>query len=132
MKNNKLEKVFVISITFLMILTVFSNVVYAGGESEAIEFEPAYGISDVKGSASNIGNNVQAGANAIVGIVQVVGMAAAVIMLIVLAIKYVSAAPGEKADIKKSAVIYIIGAVLLLCAAGVLELIKNLGTSVGL
>lgn len=121
MKNNKLEKTFVIVVTFVMILTILSNVVNAYTD-----------ISAMNGAQSEIGNNVQSGANAIIGIVQVVGMAAAVIMLIVLAIKYVSAAPGEKADIKKSAVIYIIGAVLLLCATGVLQLIKTLGTSVGL
>lgn len=121
MKNNKLEKTFVIVVTFVMILTILSNVVNAYTD-----------ISTMNGAQSEIGNNVQSGANAIIGIVQVVGMAAAVIMLIVLAIKYVSAAPGEKADIKKSAVIYIIGAVLLLCATGVLQLIKTLGTSVGL
>ena len=121
MKNNKLEKTFVIVVTFVMILTILSNVVNAYTD-----------IDTMNGAQSEIGNNVQSGANAIIGIVQVVGMAAAVIMLIVLAIKYVSAAPGEKADIKKSAVIYIIGAVLLLCATGVLQLIKTLGTSVGL
>ena len=34
-------------------------------------------------------------------VVQVVGMGVAVIMLVVLAIKYISAAPGDKAEIKK-------------------------------
>ena len=123
MKKNRLEKAFVILITFLMILTIFSNIVNASSYTE---------INGYGGRNSTIGDNVQSGANAIIGIVQVVGMAAAVIMLIVLAIKYVSSAPNDRADIKKSAVVYIIGAVLLLCATGVLQLIKTLGTSVGL
>ena len=113
MKKNRLEKAFVIVVTFVMILTILSNVVNAYND-----------ISTMNGAKSNIGNEVQSGANAI--------MAAAVIMLIVLAIKYVSSAPNDRADIKKSAVVYIIGAVLLLCATGVLQLIKTLGTSVGL
>lgn len=121
MKNNKLEKAFVIVVTFVMILTILSNVVNAYND-----------ISTMNGAKSNIGNEVQSGANAIIGVIQVVGMAAAVIMLIVLAIKYVSSAPNDRADIKKSAVVYIIGAVLLLCATGVLQLIKTLGESVGL
>ena len=57
-------------------------------------------------------------------------MAAAVIMLIVLAIKYVSAAPSEKADIKKSAIVYVIGAVLLFAATGVLQLVKGLADTI--
>lgn len=61
----------------------------------------------------------------IIRIVQVIGTAVAIIMLIVLAIKYISAAPGEKADIKKSAYIYIVGAVLLFGAVGVLQIIKG-------
>ena len=46
-------------------------------------------------------------------------------MLIVLAIKYISAAPSDKADIKKSATAYIIGAVVLFAASGVIQIIKN-------
>lgn len=46
-------------------------------------------------------------------------------MLIILAIKYMSAAPGEKADIKKSAVVYVIGAVVLFAAVGIMQVIKQ-------
>ena len=63
--------------------------------------------------------------NQIIGIIQIIGTAIAVVMLIWLAIKYISAAPSEKADIKKSATIYVVGAVLLFGAVGVLEIIKN-------
>ena len=54
----------------------------------------------------------------------------AVIMLIVLAIKYISAAPSEKADIKKSATIYIVGAVLLFAASGVLAIIQGFAENI--
>ena len=63
--------------------------------------------------------------NQIIGIIQIIGTAIAVVMLIWLAIKYISAAPSEKADIKKSATIYVVGAVLLFGAVSVLEIIKN-------
>ena len=69
-------------------------------------------------------------ANQIIGIVQVIAVAAAVIMLIYLGIKYMSAAPSEKADIKKSAVIYVVGAVLLFATTGILGLIKTFATGV--
>lgn len=59
-----------------------------------------------------------------------IGVGVAVILLIVVAIKYMSAAPSDKAEIKKHIVVYVIGAVLLICASGVLQLIKTLGDEV--
>ncbi len=58
-------------------------------------------------------------------IAQIVGTAVAVIMLIVLAIKYISAAPNDKADIKKHAVVYIVGAIVLFAASALLGIVKN-------
>ena len=60
--------------------------------------------------------------NAVLGWVQIIGIGVAVIMLIVLAIKYISAAPGE---IKKHAVVYVVGAVILFAASGILQIIKT-------
>ena len=63
-------------------------------------------------------------------VAQSIGITVAVILLIVVAIKYMSAAPNDKAEIKKHMVVYVIGAVLLLCATGVLQLIKTLGNDI--
>ena len=82
------------------------------------------------GKTSNTGSKIQGGANVVIGIIQAIGIAAAVIMLIMVAIKYVSAAPGEKADIKKSIIIYVIGAVLLFAATGILGIIQGFATDV--
>ena len=64
-------------------------------------------------------------AGAIITIFQLVGVGVAVIMLIVLAMKYMIAAPGDKADIKKHAVPYIVGAVCLFAGAGILQIIET-------
>ena len=63
-------------------------------------------------------------------VVQVVGVGVAIIMLIVLAIKYISAAPGDKADIKKHAVVYVVGAVVLFAASGILGIVKKFAANV--
>ena len=70
-------------------------------------------------------------ADVIIGVIQVIGVAVAIIMLVMLGIKYVSAAPSEKADIKKSAAIYVVGAVLLFAATFILGFVKNLVTDFG-
>ena len=67
---------------------------------------------------------------ALINIIQIIGSGVAIIMLIVLAIKYISAAPGDKADIKKHAVVYVVGAIVLFAASGLLGIIKNFASAV--
>lgn len=60
--------------------------------------------------------------------VKVVAVGIAIIMLLALAMKYMAAAPGEKAEIKKSAVVYIVGAVVLFAVTGILTIIQKFST----
>ena len=69
-------------------------------------------------------------ANNIVGIVQVICYATAVIMLIYLGVKFITASPEAKADIKKSAIMYVIGAIIVFAAGTLLGVISNLSTNV--
>ena len=65
--------------------------------------------------------------NKLYTIFQIVGTGLAVIGLIILGIKYVYSAPNERADVKKYAIIYVIGAVLFFGAIGIVELLKGFG-----
>ena len=94
-----------------------ADVNYSDITSESI----TRGASDTTGTADSVQNIIRA----ILTVTQVIGVGVAVIMLIVLAIKYISAAPGDKADIKKHAVVYVVGAVVLFAASGILQIIKN-------
>ena len=78
--------------------------------------DPAKAASDITGT--------------ILGVVQVVGVAIAIIMLIVLAIKYISAAPNDKAEIKKHAVVYVVGAVVLFAASGIIGIIRGFADTI--
>lgn len=66
----------------------------------------------------------------IITVVRVVGMCVAVVMLLTLAIKYMTAAAGEKADIKKSAVQYVVGAVVLFAAVAILGIIGKFAENI--
>ena len=66
----------------------------------------------------------------ILGVATTVGMVVAVIMLVFLAIKYMSSSPNDKAEIKKHMVVWIVGAVLLFAASGVVKLIQGFGETV--
>lgn len=61
----------------------------------------------------------------IISVIQIVGTTFAVAMLIFVAIKYLTSAAEGKAEIKKYAVAYIVGAFLLFGVTGILGVIKN-------
>lgn len=63
----------------------------------------------------------------IISVVQVVGTGIAVIMLIVLAVKYMSSAPDAKAEIKKTMVPYVVGAIILFASSQLLAVIAEIG-----
>lgn len=62
---------------------------------------------------------------AVITIARVICAAVAVAMLAILGMKYMSAAPSEKADIKKHAVVYIVGAVVMFACTGILGIIQQ-------
>ena len=51
-------------------------------------------------------------------------------MLIVLAVKYMLSAPNDKAEIKKHAVVYVVGSILLFSVSGVLGIIQKFATNI--
>ena len=78
-------------------------------------------------SASNVNNNAfKSTVSNVLGVVQFICYAAAVVLLIVLGIKFMTASPDGKAEVKKSAVIYVVGAIMVFAAGAVLNLVKNL------
>ena len=81
---------------------------------------------DTSGAAQSVKGILQAG----LVIAQVVGTGVAVIMLIVLAIKYLTASAADRAEIKKSAFVYVVGAVVLFAASGILGIISKLSSNV--
>ncbi len=84
------------------------------------------GAKDPTGVAKSAKEIIQS----VLTIAQVIGVGVAVIMLIVLAIKYISAAPSDKAEIKKHMVVYVVGSIILFAASGILEIIKRFAAMV--
>ena len=111
MKKRKIISVF---ITFAVILFSFSQIAFAAGWTSQVNPNGGAGTSEAT-KAMNI----------IIGIFQAVAVGVAAVMLIALAIKYMSSAPGEKAEIKKHAIVYIVGAVMAFGSAGVVQLLRT-------
>lgn len=119
--NKKVMKVLAILMVAMMV--VFSLTQFAFADM------PSPTDFDNRGNSAGI-DSVSNVIGSILKLVRTVAIGVAVIMLIVLAIKYISAAPSEKADIKKSATIYIVGAVLLFAASGVLTIIQQFADNI--
>ena len=66
----------------------------------------------------------------ITGLVLFVGYGFAIGMLIYLGIKYVSSSANEKADIKKGAINYIIGAIIIVSATTLFSLLVDFGKEI--
>ena len=64
--------------------------------------------------------------SSILGIVRIIGMTVAVVMLAVIACKYMLSAPGDRADLKKYLPVYITGAIVLFGASGLVGLIRDI------
>ena len=123
MKLNKIMKV-IVAILLISLVTVFvSQAVMAKNEYDPTKEE----LSSFTNVKDNSGLSLAAKniIGMIINVAQIIGTGVAIIMLIVLAIKYISASPEGKAEIKKNATIYIVGAVILFAASGILGIIRR-------
>ena len=121
--SKKLTKTLAVVVMALIVLAIAVTPVFASADLNwdiNIKSDPNSGTAT---AAKNI-------TGTILGVVQVIGVAIAVIMLIVLAIKYISAAPNDKAEIKKHAVVYVVGAVVLFAASGIIGIIRGFADQV--
>jgi type IV secretory pathway VirB2 component (pilin) len=95
--------------------------------SFADEFTPG----DLTGSTSVNTNGIKDLGNNIVGVVRVVGVLVAVIILLILGIKYMMGSAEEKADYKKSMIPYLVGAVLVFAASTIAGVVYDMATAIG-
>lgn len=128
--KRSLIKVMLIALVAILLVASIVPTLYADDAAltfaEIDEKKITEGAQDTSGAASSVNRII----GAILTVVQVVGSGVAVIMLIVLAIKYISAAPSDKAEIKKHAVVYVVGAVVLFAASGIIGIVRKFAGNV--
>lgn len=113
-------KIVVAVLVCLAIVGIVSTTVFADAGDILKNFNPNTGSSAAK-SVNTMGEQI-------VGIIQVAGTAIAVGMLLFLAIKYLRASPEGKGQIKESATIYIVGAIVLFAAVNIVRIIYQFST----
>lgn len=122
-------KIIVLLVLILSIMTsVATTYVNASYSNEVLA-----DLSNVdKGEANESGatKSARTVVQTIISITRVIGVTVAVVMLLVVAMKYMVAAPGERADIKKHSVVYVVGAIVLFAVTGILSIIYKFSENI--
>lgn len=92
--------------------------------------DPNTVLNGLNGNGNVQTNDLTKVGNNIVAIIQVVGIVIAVIVLLVIGIKYMMGSASEKAEYKKTMIPYIVGAVLIFAGTSLVRVIYSLSTSV--
>lgn len=92
--------------------------------------DPNTVLDGLNGNGNVQTNDLTKVGNNIVTIIQVVGIVIAVIVLLVIGIKYMMGSASEKAEYKKTMIPYIVGAVLIFAGTSLVRVIYSLSTSV--
>lgn len=114
-----MKKVLSILLIFITIIFMLSNVVFADPISSMKDYNSGSGNSTL----SNVGSKLY-------GIILIVGSAVALITLAVMAIKFMTAAPDEKAEIKKNLIGFVVGVLILICTLTILRILQTIGQSI--
>lgn len=127
MKINKSIKTICIILLIILFLNCLPSTSFAGNTDTILNMYKGNASDDDTGNALTETRMI---IGKIISIVQVFGVFIAVAMLISLGIKYMYASPGEKAQIKQGLTVYVIGAVVMFAAAGILGIIKSFYTNI--
>lgn len=117
MKNKKILKIIII---FIIVLS-FALPILANSNFNVDSFESnstSTGAKDVIDKTDKIFGTA-------IAVARIIGVGIAIVILIVISMKYMISSPGDRADIKKNAVPFVIGAVVLFGATGILGIIAD-------
>ena len=132
MKKKTLRILTVLFIVSIM-LVAFSTVIRAEGDgTDATTGLSTSGLLDqVKDKSQNAGTQQSAQIGGlIVGIVQTVGTIVAVVVVVILGIKYMTGSTEEKAEYKKTMLPYFVGAIVLFLGVTIVRVIFSFATRV--
>ena len=111
-------KMFSVMLIILAIVCTIANVTLATDLSGSIK-DLGTGSASGTTSVMNVGKTI-------VAIMQTVGIVVAVVIMLVLGIKYMMGSAEEKAEYKQTMIPYVVGAVLIFAATTIVNVIYNM------
>lgn len=122
MKFRKSIKALLILLISIFIISVMQNLVFASSTTEAITAMGNMKGADIEDGTGKLGNII----NAVIGLIQVAGTGISMIMVTMLGIKYLLAAPSDKADVKKQIAPLVVGAIILFAAVNLVSIVATI------
>lgn len=115
-----------IMVIFIILFNLFIPNAYAGPLQDIMN--RAEGFVKNGENRGNVINNdaLKEGSNTLYNVLLVIGIAVAFIWGIVLGIQFVTGSLGEKADVKKNLIVYVIGCIIIFGAFGIWRLLLQL------
>lgn len=119
----KATKILGIMLVALMLVMVMMPMCNAGAV-----LDPAELAGSLEPTNSAAQENVVKIGNQIIGIITTIGVVVAVVILLVLGIKYMMGSASEKAEYKKTMIPYLVGAVLIFGASAITQVVVKLAS----
>ena len=115
-----------IMVIFIILFNLFIPNAYAGPLQDIMN--RAEGFVNNGENGGNVINNdaLKEGSNTLYNVLLVIGIAVAFIWGIVLGIQFVTGSLGEKADVKKNLIVYVIGCIIIFGAFEIWRLLLQL------
>lgn len=115
-----------IMVIFIILFNLFIPNAYAGPLQDIMN--RAEGFVNNGENGGNVINNdaLREGSNTLYNVLLVIGIAVAFIWGIVLGIQFITGSLGEKADVKKNLIVYLVGCVIIFGAFGIWRLLLQL------
>lgn len=115
-----------IMVIFIILFNLFIPNAYAGPLQDIMN--RAEGFVNNGENGGNVINNdaLKEGSNTLYNVLLVIGIAVAFIWGIVLGIQFITGSLGEKADVKKNLIVYLIGCIIIFGAFGIWRLLLQL------
>lgn len=109
-----IKKFMIVLILLICIITIISSVNAFAGSIET--FNKDKEIGEVQNAIDKMGSTA-------ITIIRIASVAIAIVMLLVIGMRYMVSAPGDRADIKKHLIAYVVGAFILFGVNGILTII---------
>ena len=106
----------------MLLVAMFASVAYATEEDRG----PESVLSGLKNPDYSDQTDIQKLGSRIVGVIQIAGVVIAVVVILVIGIKYVIGSAEEKAEYKKTMIPYIVGAILIFAGATIVNVLYSM------
>lgn len=115
----------IVALCIILAVTMIAVTVFADGEG----IKPSdFGNGNISAESTE---GIKNFGGQMIGVVRTVGVLIAVVILLVLGIKYMVGSAEDKADYKKSMIPYLVGAVLIFAASAITGIVYDMATALG-